>query len=94
MNTKVLLTVKTDKKLKEAAQKVAKEMGVPLGTIINAQLRDLVWDKRYTFSVPLEPNAKTKKELATIVEDENPKNWHGPFATGNEVQEFLDSLKK
>lgn len=94
MTTKVLLTVKTDKKLKEEAQQVAKDMGVPLGTIINAQLRALTRERRFTFAAPLEPNEKTKRALASISQDTNHKNWHGPFTTTDDVQLFLDTLKQ
>ena len=39
---KTLLNVKTDKRLKRDAQRVARELGLPLSTIMNAYLRDLV----------------------------------------------------
>ena len=41
---------KTDKKLKEAAQKTAKTMGIPLSAIMNEYMRDLVDRKRVSFS--------------------------------------------
>lgn len=39
------MTVKTDKKLKKEAQEVAEEMGFPLGTLVNAFLRQFVRNK-------------------------------------------------
>ena len=51
INTKTLLTVKVDKKLKSAAQKTAEEMGIPLGTFINMTLRQFVRDKELNFTL-------------------------------------------
>ncbi len=41
-NTKTLLMVKIDKKLKERAALVAKRLGMPLGTMIVALIKQLV----------------------------------------------------
>ncbi len=50
MNTQTILNIKTDKKLKANAQKVAGELGVPLSTVMNAFLKQFVRDKEITFS--------------------------------------------
>ena len=50
MNTHTILNIKTDKKLKAEAQKIAGEIGVPLSTVINAFLKQFVRDKEITFS--------------------------------------------
>ncbi|MEK9174744.1 MAG: type II toxin-antitoxin system RelB/DinJ family antitoxin, partial [Patescibacteria group bacterium] len=76
---KTLLNVKTDKKLKQEAQKVAQELGLPLGTIINAYLRDLIREKKIIFSSPPTPNKKTQKLLKKIDADIRlGKNLKGP----------------
>lgn len=41
---------KTDKKLKEAAQKTAKTMGIPFSAVLNQGLRDFVCKKEVTFA--------------------------------------------
>ena len=41
---------KTDKKLKEAAQKTAQAMGIPFSAVLNEYMRDFVETKRITFS--------------------------------------------
>ncbi len=41
---------KTDKKLKEAAQKTARSMGIPLSAVLNQGLRDLVANRIALFS--------------------------------------------
>jgi len=44
-------SVKTDKKVKAQAQKLAKKMGFPLSTLINAFLRQFVRTQRVDFSI-------------------------------------------
>ncbi|MHB8913637.1 MAG: hypothetical protein ACYC4I_01345 [Minisyncoccota bacterium] len=48
MQTTVIF--KTDKKLKEAAQKTARQMGIPFSAVLNEYLRDFVEKKQITFS--------------------------------------------
>ena len=45
MNTTML--IKTDKALKVKAQKLAKEMGLPLGTLVNNYLKTFVIGRPY-----------------------------------------------
>ncbi len=73
-NTKTLLTVKTDKDLKEAAQKVADELGFSLGTLVNSFLKQFVRTKEITFSTSYSPSRslilsieQAEKELASGV---------------------------
>jgi antitoxin component of RelBE/YafQ-DinJ toxin-antitoxin module len=59
MNTKTLLTVKIDKSLKEDAQKLASDLGIPLGTYINMNLRQFVRDRSFIIRNKEIPNKKT-----------------------------------
>lgn len=88
---KTVINIKTDQELKSGAKKVAEELGLPLGTIINAYLRELVHEKRVVFSVPELPNLHTEKILENIVNDiKTGKNIEGPFDY-KEAIEYLDS---
>lgn len=83
---KTLLSVKTDKEVKLKAKRAAEELGLPLGTIINAFLRQLARDKEIAFSVSHAPTAF----LARIVKEAE-REWQlgkaaGPFT--------LDKLRK
>lgn len=49
-NNATIINFKTDKKLKTEAKKVADGMGLPLGTIMNSFLRQLVREREITFS--------------------------------------------
>ena len=51
-NTKTLLTIKIDKKLKAQAQKTAASFGLPLGTMVNSLLRETVETGRLELLTP------------------------------------------
>ena len=55
--------------MKQDAQKVARGLGLPLGTIMNAYLREFVREKRIVFLVPPTPNVRTQKLLQDIREE-------------------------
>jgi addiction module RelB/DinJ family antitoxin len=57
-----VLNFKTDKKLKTEAQKVAKDLGLPLGTIMNNYLKRLVQERTVVFE-DLQVNEKTLLQL-------------------------------
>lgn len=57
---KTLLNIKVDKAEKEKAKRIAAEMGVPLSTIMNAQLREFIRTRE--FSVSLDPVLKPEIE--------------------------------
>ncbi len=87
-----MLNIKTDPKIKQDAQKVAQELGLPLGTIINAYLRELIREKRVLFSSPPIPNQRTQKMLKKIDADIRAgRNTNGPFSY-DEAIEYLDSI--
>ena len=94
MNTTVI-NIKTDKVLKSDAQKLAKNFGLPLSAIVNTYLREFVREKRIVFSEPPMPNAKTRKILDQALKDiKQGKNLVGPFESAEEMDNFLDSIKK
>ena len=53
---KTLLAIKTDKSLKETAQEIAHEIGVPLSTVINSFLKQFVRDRQVVFSATYNPS--------------------------------------
>lgn len=90
---KTLLNIKTDKVVKQDAQKVAKDLGLPLGTIINAYLRELIREKHVLFSVPPTPNTQTQRLLKMIqLEIKSKKKSAGPF-TYDEAIAHLNKLR-
>ena len=93
MNTLTILNVKTDKKLKADAQKVAAGLGVPLSTVINAFLKQFVRDKEITLSAN---QYRPTPYLASILEQAQKEyeagNFVGPFKTGTDFITHLKSL--
>jgi len=65
MNT--TLTIKTNKTLRDAAKKTAIELGVPLGTVLNALMRQFVRDKEIMLSARV-PNAETRRAMRGVRE--------------------------
>jgi addiction module RelB/DinJ family antitoxin len=92
MITKTVINIKTDKILKNKAQGLARDLGLPLATIVNAYLREFVREQRIVFSKPPYPNVKTRKILNEALADiKRGKNLAGPF---NSVEEMMKSLRK
>lgn len=54
---KIQMGVKVDSDIKNKAQKTAKELGIPLGSIINGYLRDFVRTKKVDFSCSTKDNS-------------------------------------
>jgi addiction module RelB/DinJ family antitoxin len=71
---KTVLNVKTDVSVKKQAQALAKKIGVPLSTIVNAQLKQFISEQRVEFSVPLVPNARLRKVIEQAEKDIREKN--------------------
>ncbi|MDH5597004.1 MAG: type II toxin-antitoxin system RelB/DinJ family antitoxin, partial [Candidatus Peregrinibacteria bacterium] len=93
MSTTVM-SVKTDREVKEEAQKLAKKMGFPLGTLINAFLRQFIRDKAVNFSMePMIPMGKAlEKELAKIEKDiKDGKNISPEFENVEDAIKYLRS---
>ena len=59
-----MISVKMEKSLKEAARQTATDLGIPLGTMINAFLRQLVRDKELNLSLSLTPTPYLRKVIA------------------------------
>lgn len=68
MSTTVM-SLKTDKAIKEKAQKIAKDMGFPLGTLINAFLRQFVKTKTVHFEADPISRIDQESEMQKIIEE-------------------------
>ncbi len=90
MNTHTILNIKTDKKLKADAQKVAGELGVPLTTVMNAFLKQFVRDKEIVLSAnQYRPTPYLARLLDEAQKEYDAGETVGPFDT---VDEFLKHL--
>lgn len=87
-----MINIKTDADVKEKAQKVAKNLGLPLSTIINAYLKQFVREKEVRFSEGYQMTPKLEKFLDRVEKDiKNRKNIVGPFKTAEEMDKYLHS---
>ena len=62
MNTAVVIT-KTEPGVKEQAQKVARELGISLSSLVNAYLKQMVRTKRVEFDLGEEPSEYLKSVI-------------------------------
>ncbi|MES2087742.1 MAG: hypothetical protein V4467_01985 [Patescibacteria group bacterium] len=89
---KTILNIKTDKAVKLAAKKAADEIGMPLGTIVNAFLRQFGRDKEVTFSTSLHPNKYLRDILDEAEQDiKNGKNMSPAFSNAKDAVRWLNS---
>lgn len=89
MNTSAIY-IKTDPKVKKEAQKVARELGFSLSSLLNAWMRQFINTKTVTFSVGEEPSEYLKKSIKQAR-----KNWEEgktspTFKTGEEAVAWLE----
>jgi addiction module RelB/DinJ family antitoxin len=90
MNTHTILNIKTDKKLKADAQKIAGELGVPLSTVMNAFLKQFVRDKEITFSAnEYRPTPYLIRLIEEAQKEYEAGETAGPFDT---VDDFFKHL--
>lgn len=66
---KTMINVKADTKVKKKAQQVARDLGLPLGTIVNRLLRDFIAEQRIVFQRPEVPNTETRKVIEQVEKD-------------------------
>ncbi len=91
MNTHTILNIKTDKKLKADAQKVAGELGVPLSTVMNAFLKQFVREKEITFSAN---QYRPTKYLINLIEEAQREYETGNVQKFDNADDFLAALNK
>ncbi len=88
MDTTML--IKTNKVLKQKAQKLAKEMGLPLGTLVNNYLKNFIIDRRAVFNAPI-PNKKTAATIDVARKEFKEGKSYGPFSSASEMIKSLNS---
>ncbi|MES2971638.1 MAG: hypothetical protein V4702_04920 [Patescibacteria group bacterium] len=89
---KTVISVKTDVSTKLRAQSVAKQIGIPLSTLINAYLRDLASSGTVHFSAPEPMTPQMEKIIEQAERDIAAGDVSGPFKTSKELFDHLDNL--
>jgi addiction module RelB/DinJ family antitoxin len=88
MNTKTTITIKTDKKLRDAAKRTADKLGIPLTTVMNAQLAQFVSEGR--FEVSLTPRPEKVREWERMSEEMD--RYPEKFKAFSNVDDLLKDL--
>ena len=89
---KTVLNVKTDKEVKERAQEIAKQLGLPLSTVVNAYLKEFVRDRAVRFSLQPQLRPNCEKLLKTASEDfRKGRNISQEYTTAEEALRYLHS---
>lgn len=90
---KITINIKADKGVKQKAQKVAKNLGMPLSTIINAYLNQFIRTKEVHFSMEGMLKPAVKKRLDRLQKEAMAgKNLSPAFSSADEAIRYLRSL--
>ncbi len=88
---KTVLNIKTDVEVKKQAQEVARNIGLPLSTVVNAYLKEFIQNRRVTFSAYPQVRPEVEKTLLQASKDyKKRKNIAGPFHSVKEMDAYLD----
>jgi len=91
MNSTTAIYIKTEKKTKREAQKVAKELGLSLSAIVNGFLKQLIKTKTITFSADDEtPNAHTRAVMKQADENYKRGNTSPLFDNEKDMEKWFD----
>lgn len=88
---KTVINLRADREVKDRAQKLAKELGLPLSSVINAYLKEFIRNREVKFSIEPKLRPEVEKLLKKANEDyKKGKNTVGPFDTAEKVIAYLD----
>ena len=85
-----VLNIKIDPKVKREAQKVARDLGFSLSSIINASLKELTRRKVVSYTLH-EPTPLLKEAIDEARKERAKGNFYGPFDTQEKAIRFLKS---
>ncbi len=90
---KTIITVKSDKLIKECAQKIAKNLGLSLSDVVNASLRNFIHTREINFKAIPRMTPKLERIVARVEKDiRDHKNVSPALATSEELISYLDAL--
>ena len=90
---KTMINIKADKEVKENAQKLAKDLGLPLSGIINAMLKEFVRNRSVSFSVIPTMTRALEDVLGKVENDiKKGKNMSPVFSSAEKANDYLNTL--
>lgn len=88
-----VIHIKSDKEVKDNAQKLASELGLNLSDVINASLRNFIRTREIYISDVPRMTPELEKFLGPVEKDiKTGRNLSPGFSTASEMDEYLDSL--
>ena len=89
---KTTIILKTDKEVKEGAQKVARDLGLTLSAVINASLKQFVRSREAYFSLVPRMTPELERIIARAEEDLKKGRRISPlFSSARAMDEYLDA---
>lgn len=89
---KTIINIKADPEVKIKAQKIARELGMPLSTVINAYLKQFIRTKEVHFSVEGTLKPAVKKRLDRLAKEAREgKNLSPAFGSAEEAIRYLNA---
>ena len=89
---KTLISIKTNKEVKENAQKLAAELGLSLSDVVNASLRNFIRTREVRVSATPHMTLELEKLVGKAEDDfKKGKNVAGPFSGTEEMDAYLDA---
>ena len=93
VSMRTVIYIKSDKEIKENAQKLARELGLSLSDVINASLRNFLRTREVYFSAIPRMTPELEKLLGPIEKDiRNEKNLSSGYSDASEISDYLNSL--
>ena len=90
---KTMINIKADKVVKENAQEVAKELGLPLSVVINAFLKEFIRSRSISFSAIPRMTPYLENILGKVEKDiREGKNMSPSFPSTEKANVHLDTL--
>ena len=90
---KTVINVKISKSLKRDAQELADDIGIPLSTVVIANLKDFVRSRSLTVSALPRLNPQIETELGVAINDyKNNRNISPKLSKSEAIAKHFDSL--
>jgi len=90
---KTVINVKTDKKIKKDAQKVAAELGLSLSAVISAHLKQFIRNKEVYFSIAPCMSLELEKLLGEVeIDIQKNRNISSAFSSEQEIKGHFSRL--
>jgi len=90
---KSVINIKTEKEIKENAQKIAKDIGLSLSDVINASLRNFIRTREVYFSAIPRMTPEFERLIGRIDKDiKKKKNLSPSLSSSEKINDYLDNL--